>query len=113
MYKPPSYLRTFRRKSPLTQRDVRLLLGSISTSDVCRVEKGQRPARIELLLIYHLLFNASIESFFELKCDLIEPELIKNCNELLNMLKRKPDKVKLDAFKIRFLEGVVWRLGGK
>ncbi len=110
MQGPPNYLRTFRRKSPLTQKDVALLLQSIQSQSISNVERGKNRAKIELLLVYHLLFDTTVESLFELKHRLIQLELIKNVKNLFADLGKKSNKTRLDDFKLRFLEEIIQRL---
>lgn len=110
MYKAPNYMRMYRKKSALSQKDVEYLLGYIHNTSLCRVEKGQRPPRIDVLLAYHLLFNTSVESIFELRCKIIQPTLIKNCKKLVAIIKKDTYNPRLNSFKVRFLKKVIERL---
>jgi len=56
-HKLESYLRTYRIKSGLTQRDVAALLGLGTGSAISRTEKGEMIPSIRILLGYCLLFE--------------------------------------------------------
>lgn len=107
---PPNQLRMFRRRSPLTQKDIAFLVQTISHSNISAIELGKIRAWIELLLVYHLLFNTSVESLFELICRTIQPTLVKNTQNLLTEIKQQLVLTKEDSHKLVFLEDVIERL---
>lgn len=109
MSKPINFLRLYRKRSPLTQSDIAFLLGLPDDSNISRYEKGQREPTIELLLVYHLLFDTSIESFFEQHSHIIYQDLIKRIEDLIIDLKREEDNPK-KTYRITFLEEVIKRL---
>jgi transcriptional regulator with XRE-family HTH domain len=53
-----SYLRTYRIRTGLTQRDVAALLGLGTGSTISRTEKGKGTPSIQVLLGYCVLFEA-------------------------------------------------------
>lgn len=87
MSPPPNYLRVYRKRSSLTQADIAFLMKLPDYSNISRYEKGQREPSVEFLLVYHLLFNASVESFFEPQIGIILPALREQIERLLNNLK--------------------------
>lgn len=109
MSQPINFLRLYRKRSPLTQADIAFLLALPDDSNISRYEKGQREPSIDLLIVYHLLFVTSIESFFEQRCGIIQLDLIKRVELLILDLKGQEDNPK-NTYRITFLEEVVKRL---
>ncbi len=65
MSKPlPHYLRTFRRKSGLSQAEVAFLLGSESGSRVSRYERFHRMPGLEIAIAYAVVFQAPMSELF-------------------------------------------------
>ena len=109
MSPPINFLRLYRKRSPLTQSDIAYLLGLPDDSNISRYEKGQREPGIEFLLVYHLLFNATIESFFEYQSAEVRANLLQRI-EALNIGLRKDGNNAKHLSKIKFLEQVISRL---
>lgn len=109
MSPPINFLRLYRKRSPLTQSDIACLLGLPDDSNISRYEKGQREPGIEFLLVYHLLFDATIESFFEYQSTEIKAILLKRIESLNIELRKEPNSAK-HIPKIKFLEQVISRL---
>ena len=78
-------------------------------SNISRYEKGQRTPTIELLLIYHHLFDVPIESFFEQESEIIKLRLIQRIIQLVPELKKEQITLK-STLRIRFLEETIKRL---
>lgn len=110
MFKPPNYMRMYRKKSALSQKDIVFLFEYIRASSLCRMEKGRRPPKIDVLLVYHLLFNISVESLFELQCRMIQPTLIQNCRKLMALIEKDTFNPRRNSFKIKSLEEMIKRL---
>ena len=108
MSPPINFLRIYRKRSPLTQADIALLMNLPDYSNISRYEKGQRSPSIELLLAYHFLFATSIESFFEPQSEIIRSDLRERIEPLINDLKKEEDKT--NNTRIKFLEEVLIRL---
>lgn len=104
-----NFLRLYRKRSPLTQADIAHLLGLTDYSNISRYEKGQREPGIELLLVYHLLFNTSIDSFFEHQSAAVRADLVNRIHGLIAELQQEKSDPKC-ALRIRFLEEVITRL---
>lgn len=109
MNRPPNYLKMYRKKSPLTQSDIAFLMELTDYSNISRYEKGQRNASIDFLLMYHLLFNTSIESFYEQQSDQILSKLLNRIDLLIEDI-RKEERSRINTFRIEFLESVINRL---
>lgn len=109
MSNAPNYLRVYRKRSPLTQGDIGFLMSLPDYSNISRYEKGQRTPSIEILLVYHLLFNTSIEQFFEPELEIIHANLLERMEKLIVDLK-KDSSVLNNSSRIKFLELVINRL---
>jgi transcriptional regulator with XRE-family HTH domain len=109
MSPPINFLRIYRKRSPLTQSDIAYLLELPDYSSISRYEKSQRTPSIELLLVYHHLFNTSIEIFFEPQSYETLPVLVERIEHLISDLK-KQDDVQNHTSRIKFLEEVLIRL---
>lgn len=109
MSHPPNFLRTYRKRSPLTQSDIAYLLKLPDYSNISRCEKGQRTPGVELLLVYHLLFDTSIESFFEPQSKIILLSLLEEIANLISETK-KEEAIPKNTSRIKFLEQVIIRL---
>lgn len=77
-------------------------------SNISRYEKGQRSPSIELLLVYHILFATSVESFFEPQSEIIRPCLRERIETLTNNLKNENEPN--NDTRIKFLEEALIRL---
>lgn len=104
-----NFLRIYRKHSPLTQADIAFLLGWPDYSNVSRCEKGLRVPSIDFLLVYHHLFNSSIELFFEHQSQQILSNLIERIEQLIEDIKKK-DNVPKNSYRVKFLEEVITRL---
>lgn len=106
MSPPPNYLRVYRKRSSLTQADIAFLMKLPDYSNISRYEKGQREPSVEFLLVYHILFNTSVESFFEPQSGMILTDLQRQIELLLNNLK----STNAADPRIKFLEEVIIRI---
>lgn len=105
-----NYLQVFRKRSPLMQEDIAFLYGQPDSAKISRYEKGQREPTKEVLLLYHHLFNISIESFFEPESRLIKESLINRIIDLIRELRKEEQITLKNTSKIKFLEQVLIRL---
>jgi transcriptional regulator with XRE-family HTH domain len=53
-----NYLRTYRKRAGLSQREIAYLLGGHDGASVSRYEQGSRQPRLEVILAYEFIFNA-------------------------------------------------------
>lgn len=106
MSPPPNYLRVYRKRSSLTQADIAFLMKLPDYSNISRYEKGQREPSIEFLLVYQILFNTTVESFFEPQSGILRPALQEQIKLLLANLK----SVNTTDPRIKFLEEVLIRI---
>lgn len=61
---PKSYLRTHRKKSGLTQRELAAILGCIGEGQISRHERGTNTPPLPVAIAYEVLFGAPIASIF-------------------------------------------------
>ena len=109
MSHPPNFLRLHRKRSPLTQADIAYLMKLPDYSNISRSEKGQRTPSVELMLVYHHLFDTTLESFFEPQSESLLESLLEQIALLTNDLKKANDLPK-NASRIKFLEQIFIRL---
>lgn len=80
------YLRTYRKRSGLTQTDVAFLLGSSDRMKVARYElRVQRPG-LETLLAYEVIFRIPVEELFPGVYQKVERETIARAQSLAQKL---------------------------
>jgi transcriptional regulator with XRE-family HTH domain len=106
----PNYLKVFRKRSPLMQEDMLSISGLLDVSSISRYEKGQRDPTKEILLIYHHVFDAHIELFFEPESKSMLPGLIQRMKERIMELEKEDQITLKNTSKIKFLEQAIIRL---
>lgn len=100
-------LKTLRSESPLNQKDVAQLL-DMKASNLVRYEHGHRNPTPELLLTYHMLFDATLRDFFAPINKHIADTLIARIKKLIAELSVQQSSK--SSFKIHFLQEIVNRL---
>jgi transcriptional regulator with XRE-family HTH domain len=60
----PNYIRTYRKRSCLTQEEVAFLLGSKSSANVSRHERFKQTPDLQTLLAYEILFRTPVRNLF-------------------------------------------------
>jgi transcriptional regulator with XRE-family HTH domain len=71
----PNYIRTYRKRSCLTQEEVAFLLGSKSGASVSRHERFKQTPDLQTLLAYEMLFRTPVRNLFSAKHQEIEKKL--------------------------------------
>lgn len=99
---PPlqNYLRTYRKRSGLSQREVAFLLGAQSGSRISRYECFQRTPDLETAIALRVLFQKPTQDLFAGVYRRIEDLVLERTSRLLDEL-RHP---RLDAQTIRKVE---------
>lgn len=100
-------LKDLRTESPLDQKDVAQLL-DMKASNLVRYEHGHRNPPPELLLIYHMLFDASLRDVFAPIYKHITDVLLVRSRKLIEEFKAQNSSKSL--YKLSFLNEVVNRL---
>ena len=102
----PNYIRMYRKRLHLSQRDVAALLGGTTASMVARHEKGERSPSLETALAYAAVFNTDVRELFaglfEDQMDLVRAQ----AEELAEML-REVDGDDLATLKLTLLQGLL------
>lgn len=98
-----------RKRSPLTQGDIAFLMKLPDESNISRCEKGQRSPSVEMLLVYHHLFDTSIETFFEPQSRMVLLSLLEEVERLIHDI-QKEENIPKNSLRIKFLEEVIIRL---
>jgi transcriptional regulator with XRE-family HTH domain len=81
-----NYLRTYRKQTQITQSDIAFLLDKEDNSNLSRCEKGKRSPSLEMIMVYHLLFNTPVISFFTNQRDAVKQNLIRRITERIEQL---------------------------
>src|SRR5690349_16266076 len=102
-------LRMYRKRSQLTQTDIAFIMKLSDYANISRWEQGYRQPNIEMLLIYHLLFDIPIESLFERQKHELRDFIGKRIGLLLGELKNLSSDAKA-ASRIAFLDSALTRL---
>jgi transcriptional regulator with XRE-family HTH domain len=87
-YRLPNYIRTYRKRSCLTQEDVAFLLGSKSSANVSRHERFKQTPDLQTLLAYEMLFQTPVRKLFSSTHQEIEQKLRHRINLLIRKLMR-------------------------
>lgn len=104
-----NYLRSFRKRTAITQSDIGFLMNNRDKIDICRFEQGERQPPVEMALLYHLLFDAPIHSLFEIQKDNLNEDLIVRIGRLLDELKQQAPSQRVNS-RIAFLTSTLTRL---
>ena len=59
-----NYLRTFRKRSALSQKEVAYLLGTQSSANVCRHERFIQEPSLQTALAYEVIFQKPVSELF-------------------------------------------------
>jgi transcriptional regulator with XRE-family HTH domain len=85
-----TYLRTFRKRTCLSQEDVAFLLGSMCGSSVSRHEKGKRIPLLSTLLGYAFILGADVPALYEGAFQDVQTVVRQRAMGLCRSLERKP-----------------------
>lgn len=100
-------LKALRGESPLDQKDVAQLL-DLKASNLVRYEKGHRNPTPELLLVYHMLFDASLKDLFAPIHRHMVDTLVLRIKKLIADLNSQQSSK--SNYKVTYLQGIVNRL---
>ena len=104
-----NYLRMHRRKSRLLQSDIAFLLQLEDVSNISRWEQGVRKPKIDVLMIYHLLFDIRIDSLYERQEGKYEDILVERLETLLKLLESSKTSQRTGS-RIAFIKEALARL---
>jgi transcriptional regulator with XRE-family HTH domain len=83
----PNYLRTFRKRTGLSQEEVAFLLGCQSGNKASRYERRTRRPNLETILAYELVFGAPARELFAGIFDDVAEATLKRAHALAGKLK--------------------------
>lgn len=94
-------LRSYRRKTCLTQEDVAELFGNKDVSQISRYETCPITPQMEVAILYHLIFNVPMIRFFGQQRENLRKRLllrIPNILDELNVVESTPHIVEKKEF---------------
>ena len=109
MYNAQNLLRLYRKRSGLTIADVAFLMDISNHSIISRYEKGYRTPSIELILMYHVLFDTEMDAFFDSHKERILQQLPIRLKRLIEQLNQNNETAKRTS-RTKFLEEVYKRI---
>lgn len=83
-------LRSYRKKTCLTQQDISELLGTKDVTQVSRLETGPISPQLEFTLLYHLLFNIPMSNFFPSQKEGMRKRLLLRIPNIINEIRCLP-----------------------
>ena len=104
-----NYLRSHRKKSALTLSDIANLLGMKDKSYISRIENGQRPPTVQIILLYSLLFDAPIDELFLSQMQDVTHAFLAHSAVLLKELQALPETQNSYA-RASFLQSVITKI---
>jgi transcriptional regulator with XRE-family HTH domain len=105
-YKIKSYLRTFRRRSGLTQEDVAFLLGVHDGAKVSRYERLSRRPSFQTALGLQAVFGVPAETLLPVISAEVERKIVARAHRLSRLIERHSDSARTQR-KLRFLTSMI------
>jgi transcriptional regulator with XRE-family HTH domain len=84
----PNYLKTFRKRTGISQDDLALLLGAKSGAKVSRYERCSRRPALETALAYEVIFRVPVKHLFAGLYQKVEKRVTKRVQRLARRLAR-------------------------
>ncbi len=104
-----NYLRAYRKQTEIRQSDIAFLLDMETTPNLSRYEKGRRFPSMNMLLVYHMLFNRPIHSFFSNMRNDVKENLLIRMKLLIETLETQEKTNNVQA-RIEYLNASFTRL---
>ena len=101
-----NYLRTYRRRSFLSQDEVAFLLGAKTGTRVTRHEGSSRIPKMETALGYEVLFDVSLRELFASEAQKVETIIRQRLPELIREVEERGESKQ----KLAFLQNLSERL---
>jgi transcriptional regulator with XRE-family HTH domain len=83
-----NYLRTYRKRSGLSQREVAFVLGCTSEAKVSRYEHGERLPSLESLFALEVIYGIPARELYAGVFDRIQRHTLKRINRLAERIQR-------------------------
>jgi transcriptional regulator with XRE-family HTH domain len=106
LYKFRNYLKTYRKRTCLSQKELVFLFGSRNPAKISRYENMIRAPSLEALLCYSIIFNVSLQILFCDQCREVEKSIKQKAVTLLNKLGSRPSSP-ITTRKIKFLKELI------
>lgn len=78
-----NYLKTYRKRSGLSQKSLAVLLGQANNAGVSRYERGHRDPTLQTIVAYELLFDQAPRDLIPHVYKQTKRELLRRCVALL------------------------------
>ena len=104
-YKLENYLRTYRKRSALSQDEVAFLLGCRSGTKVSRYERHSRKPNLETLFGYEMVFGTPAREFFAGVYQKVEKKITNRAQLLTRNLSRATPTPRATR-KLQILEAI-------
>jgi transcriptional regulator with XRE-family HTH domain len=104
-----TYLRTHRRRSGLSQKEVALLIDLIAAGNVSRHETGDREPSIEQAFAYEAVFGVPASALFPGEYEKARRRVEKNAQALFEKLSQGPS-TKAHKRRKESLRALLWRV---
>lgn len=98
-----AYLRTYRKRSGLSQDDVAFLIGSANANNITRHELHSRTPDLRTAFAYEVIFRAPLEQLFAGLYQKVEKETIARARLLAHKTAQTPSR-RLSRRNLPFLE---------
>lgn len=82
----PNYIRTYRKRARLTQKDVAFIIGSKSGAGISRHERFKQTPDLQTLLAYEMLFRTPVRNLFDGTHRKVERKLLRRIRLLIRKL---------------------------
>jgi transcriptional regulator with XRE-family HTH domain len=106
---PPHHLREYRKKTPVSQSDIAFLLEKKDSVILSRRERGLRAPSLEIVFLYHMLFDTPILTFFEEQWQFMREKILLKLQERIDELRKRKSTAKIKR-RVVFLTEVLTRL---
>ena len=103
-----NYIRTYRRRASLTQKDVAFLLGSSDAAQVCDLEHGKYNPSLYTALALAWIFGVSVSVLFHGVDELIRQRIAIRASQLIALLAtdQGPRRTSVLARRLESLDGL-------
>ena len=101
-----TYLRTYRRRTGLSQTEVAFLIGSIDGKLVSRHECGERLPTLHTVLKYSFILGVPVHDIYEGLSTGVRRDICTRAGGLIRQLQRTERTWRRDR-KLRLLEGMI------
>jgi|SRR5215213_4243062 len=107
--KLPHYLRTYRKRASLSEKEMAFLLGSKSAAQVSRYERYVRLPNLEKIFAYQVIFGIPPYHLFAGIIQKVEQNVQRRAQLLIAKLEKESQSRKTKR-KLEFLKGLVSKI---